>query len=175
MAGLIVAWAVPVATRSPDYQRLGYRIQRDYDDGDRHGCREHGVADVCRRSIIDSAAYRTSPNHHFCQTDWSAPHLGSWAHDPHSARRSPPGVVRPAHLVVPDHSKHALVQDADLTQYPTDNEQRFDQDRQVGEALSTSSLMRTSNLAAPTMPTLRPKLRRVPRQSETGRLIVQTR
>ena len=57
------------------------------------------------------------------------------------------------------------MQDAELlAKCPSDNEQRFDQRRQVGQVLD-SFLMRASNLTVPTMPTLRPKLRRVPRRS----------
>ena len=57
------------------------------------------------------------------------------------------------------------MQDAELlAKRPSNNEQRFDQRRQPGK-FSTSSLMRASNLTVPTIPTLRPKLRKVPRKS----------
>ena len=52
---------------------------------------------------------------------------------------------------------------------PSDNEQRFDQ-TPSGE-FSTSSLMRALNLTLPTTPTLKPKLRRVPRRSLYGVLM----
>src|SRR5260370_41389864 len=41
-----------------------------------------------------------------------------------------------AHVIVPDDCKHASVQDADLFAYrPPDNEQRLDQNGQVGQIL----------------------------------------
>src|SRR5262249_17110151 len=57
------------------------------------------------------------------------------------------------------------MQDADLfTKHPPDNKQRLDQQGHIGR-FATSSLMRASNLTVPTMPTLRPKLRKVARRS----------
>src|SRR5260370_30627329 len=42
----------------------------------------------------------------------------------------------PAHVIVPDHCKHASVQDADLFAYrPPDNEQRLPQTAQVRQIL----------------------------------------
>ena len=65
------------------------------------------------------------------------------AHRHRPGRRQASGACSDGHLV----AKHL-----------PDNEQRFDQNGQVRE-FSTSSLMRVSNLAIPTIPTLRPKLR----------------
>ena len=58
------------------------------------------------------------------------------------------------------------MQDDDLfAQRPPDNEHWFDQLGQVGKVLDQLSLMRASNFVFPAMPTLRPKLRKVPRRS----------
>ena len=51
-----------------------------------------------------------------------------------------------------------------LAKRPSNNEQRFDQRRQVGQVLDELSDA-ASNLTVPTIPTLRPKLRKVPRKS----------
>ena len=51
-----------------------------------------------------------------------------------------------------------------LAKHPPDDKQRFDQRSQLGE-FPTNSLMRASNFIVPAMPTLRPKLRKVPRRS----------
>ena len=82
----------------------------------------------------------------------------------------PPGRHRcryqaPAHLIVPHDGQQTAMQDDELlAKDPPDNEQRFDQLSQVRQ-FSTSSLMRASNFTLPTIPTLRPKLRKVPRRS----------
>src|SRR4030081_1689926 len=61
--------------------------------------------------------------------------------------------------------QQAAVQDNDLfAQRPPDDEQRFHQSAKSGK-FSTSSWMRASNLTFPTIPTLRPKLRKVLRRS----------
>ena len=59
----------------------------------------------------------------------------------------------------------AAVQDPELfAKHPPDNEQRFRPARAGSGEFSTSSLMRASNLTAPAIPTLRPKLRESPAQ-----------
>jgi hypothetical protein len=59
--------------------------------------------------------------------------------------------------------QQAAVQNCNLLgQHPPDNEQRLNQRGQIGKI---SCLMRASNLTAPTVPTLSPKLRKVPRRS----------
>src|SRR5580693_3432162 len=71
----------------------------------------------------------------------------------------------PAYLILPDDSQQAAVQDDDLfTEHPPDDEQRLTSSAMSG-IFSTSSWMRASNLTLPTIPTLRPKLRNVPRRS----------
>ena len=70
-----------------------------------------------------------------------------------------------AHFVVPDDGQQATMEDDDLfAERPPNNEQRFDQPGQVGEALD-QLVMRASNFTFPIIPTLRPKLRKVPRRS----------
>ena len=51
-----------------------------------------------------------------------------------------------------------------LAKYPPDDKQRFDQYSQVGQVLD-QFLDVGLNFTVPTMPTLRPKLRKVPRKS----------
>jgi hypothetical protein len=51
-----------------------------------------------------------------------------------------------------------------LAEHPPDNEQWFDQHGQVGQVLDQLPDA-ASNFTVPTMPTLRPKLRKVPRSS----------
>src|ERR1700722_11799506 len=71
----------------------------------------------------------------------------------------------PAYLILPDNSQQAAVQDDDLfTEHPPDDEQRLHQYRQVGDILD-KLLDAGLNLTLPTIPTLRPKLRKVPRRS----------
>ena len=60
------------------------------------------------------------------------------------------------------------MQNADLF-VPGGNKQRLDQRRSSGRS-STNSLMRASNLTVPTVPTLRPKLRKVARVGDELRL-----
>jgi hypothetical protein len=69
----------------------------------------------------------------------------------------------PSH--VPHDDQQTAVQDADLlTQHPPDNEHRFDQHGEVGGILD-QLLDPLLELTVPTIPTLRPKLRKVPRRS----------
>jgi hypothetical protein len=51
-----------------------------------------------------------------------------------------------------------------LAQHPAGDQQRLGDRRQIRMS-ATSSKIRASNLAVPTTPTLRPKLRSVPRRS----------
>ena len=71
----------------------------------------------------------------------------------------------PAHLIIPDNGQQTAMQDDDLfAKRPPDNEHRLEQHRQVGEVFNKLP-DRASNFTFPTMPTLRPKLRKVPRRS----------
>src|SRR5262249_18447013 len=73
----------------------------------------------------------------------------------------------PAHRVAADHVEQHLLQDGELLAHdPADTEQRLDDRGHLGKP-STSSRTRASYREPPTTPTFKPKLRSVPRNSDS--------
>src|SRR6266487_1907822 len=71
----------------------------------------------------------------------------------------------PANIIVPDDGQQAAVQDPTCSRSTRRTMSSGSTSTAKSGRFSTSSLMRASNLTVPTMPTLRPKLRKVARRS----------
>jgi integrase len=128
-----------------------------------------GLAGALRRSelvALDVADIEETEKHRpnrlgVSESSWhidsgtiSQRHNGADTRHPHQA---------PAHLIVPHDGQQTAVQDGELlAQYPPYHQQRFHQNGQIRQVLD-KLLMRASNFTVPTMPTLRPKLRKVPK------------